>query len=272
VNNGVRELLVLVRDTDISWKWHAKVDTPRPGQSPWALVGNLWLYATDAIPPARKTETTWIDAPPTVRGLPTVRVARLRYQGNWNPEPAGWTRLSNLLATERVATLSVEEVAVGDGLDVARHPIAHLTGTTDFALEQAERDALKRYLDAGGQLVIDAAGGTVPFAVSAERLMSQLYPTGRLAPLPLDHPIYRAGKPGMQKLDLVGYRRKAVEAMRYINQPRLKGFTVDGRVVAILSSEDLSAGLVGYPRDGIIGYTPASSSRLMTNILLHAAR
>lgn len=272
VNNGVRELLVLVRDTDISWKWHAKVDTPRPGQSPWALVGNVWLYATDAIPPARKTETTWIDAPGAVRGLPTARVARLRYQGNWNPEPAGWTRLSNLLATERVATLSVDEVAIAGGLDAARHPIAHLTGTTEFALEQAERDALKRYLDAGGQLVIDAAGGTVPFAVSAERTMSQLYPAGRLAPLPLDHPVYRAGKPGMQKLDLVGYRRKAVEAMRYINQPRLKGFTVDGRVVAILSSEDLSAGLAGYARDGIIGYTPASSTRLMTNILLHAAK
>ena len=36
----------------------------------------------------------------------------------------------------------------------------------------------------------------------------------------------------------------------------------------ILSPDDLSAGIVGYPKDGIAGYSPQSATDLMRNIIL----
>ena len=43
-------------------------------------------------------------------------------------------------------------------------------------------------------------------------------------------------------------------------------------LAVIFSREDLSAGLVGEPVDGITGYSPASATELMTNILLSEGR
>ena len=54
--------------------------------------------------------------------------------------------------------------------------------------------------------------------------------------------------------------------------PRLKQATTpDGRLIAIVSNEDLSAGLVAYQTTGPIGYTPQSATDLMRNILLWSA-
>ena len=47
--------------------------------------------------------------------------------------------------------------------------------------------------------------------------------------------------------------------------------TVNGRIVAIASAEDLTAGLVGYNIDGVAGYAPGSAYELMRNILLSRA-
>jgi hypothetical protein len=35
---------------------------------------------------------------------------------------------------------------------------------------------------------------------------------------------------------------------------------------------DISAGLVGEPVDGIVGYDPASATKLMTNMIVYATR
>jgi len=50
--------------------------------------------------------------------------------------------------------------------------------------------------------------------------------------------------------------------------PRLKAYTVKGRVIAIESAEDLSAAMVGYPTGGITGYTPATAVQIIRNIVI----
>ena len=54
--------------------------------------------------------------------------------------------------------------------------------------------------------------------------------------------------------------------------PQLRGITINGRIAVFFSREDLSAGLVGEPVDGIAGYSPATASELMTNLLLYASK
>jgi hypothetical protein len=269
IGNGVRDLVVLLPDGDLTWRWHVNAQETRESASPFSVVGNLYASVTDGLPPLRKGESTWI-APVAAPGRAgrSLRLARLQYGGHWDPEPAAWERVANALANERLLDLSAEPVKLDATLTPDRHPVAHLAAAEDFAASEAERRELRRYLDAGGFLLADAAGGATSGAVAIERLLAQLYPAQKLAPLPADHPVYRATRPGMQRIDTVGYRRHAMQTLRIGELPRLQGLTIDGRLVAIVSGEDLSAGLVGYARDGIVGYTPASSLMLVRNVLL----
>jgi hypothetical protein len=50
--------------------------------------------------------------------------------------------------------------------------------------------------------------------------------------------------------------------------PRLRGITVDGKLIAIVSNEDISGALVGYFASVSAGYSPQSAAQLTRAILL----
>ena len=50
--------------------------------------------------------------------------------------------------------------------------------------------------------------------------------------------------------------------------PRLQGVVHNGRLVAVHSAEDLSAGLSGVSAENIYGYTADSALKLMRGVLL----
>ena len=58
--------------------------------------------------------------------------------------------------------------------------------------------------------------------------------------------------------------------MSSTKMPQLRGILIGGRLDVIFSREDLSAGLVGEPVDGVMGSTPASATELMSDIVLYA--
>ena len=70
----------------------------------------------------------------------------------------------------------------------------------------------------------------------------------------------------------VEYRRFARERIGSTRMPRLSGIKIGGRLAIIFSREDLSAGLVGEPVDGITGYTPATATDLMTDVILGSCK
>lgn len=75
------------------------------------------------------------------------------------------------------------------------HPFCVLLGAQSFEQPApAELAQLARYLAYGGFLVCDDTSGerTSPFYLAVERLVSALFPTRPLAPLPTDHAIYRS--------------------------------------------------------------------------------
>ena len=55
-----------------------------------------------------------------------------------------------------------------------------------------------------------------------------------------------------------------------LKEPRVRGIQIGNRTAVFYSREDLSAGLVGEPVDGIIGYAPETATEIMRNILLYA--
>ncbi len=64
----------------------------------------------------------------------------------------------------------------------------------------------------------------------------------------------------------------SVARLGSLKTPRIVGIVLNGRTAVYFSREDLSAGLVGGQRDGIVGYTPESATDIVRNVVLMAAK
>jgi len=70
-------------------------------------------------------------------GVHEVRIARIKYAGNWNPEPYSWQRFSRYLKQQTGWNLEIAASEAGE-LKMENSPIAHLTGTGELKLSDAE--------------------------------------------------------------------------------------------------------------------------------------
>jgi hypothetical protein len=268
MSNGVREVMLLIPQADPAKQWQTQSDKGK--EELFQLMANIFLYAVDKQGLQVKGLTHLVKPKPDVKADRTIKLARLEYSGNWNPEPGGWRRLANVLLNDKKTTLTVENVKLGSG-NLKTYKLAHLTGTTKFTLDEAAKNEIKAFVAGGGTLIVDSAGGQGEFAASAESELREMFPaeaSGLDTPLPAEHAIYSIPD---AKITAVGYRPYArTRITGEMRAGRLRGMTIGGRTAVIYSPEDLSAGLVGQQVDGIIGYDPETSTAMMRNIILHA--
>ena len=163
-SNGAR-LYMLHSPRDISRWWQQRDDKKHKAE--FDLGVNLFVYAAGKKDLRNRLESAWVDAPPAdAAPLATVKVARLQYAGNWNPEPAAWTRFGNWFQRQTSYKLDVSAVKVSD-LKPGDAPVAVLTGTAKQNFAPDAVAAVKAYVEGGGVLLIDTAGGSGAF--DAER-------------------------------------------------------------------------------------------------------
>lgn len=266
LSNGVRELMLLIPQADVGRVWHSREVAAR--QEAWQLGADIFFYAAGRRDLRYRGESHLVLADEKVKATHSVSVARLQYAGNWDPEPGGWRRFANILHNQHKLDLALHPVNPGSQR-IETEKVAHLTGTASFKLDERARIELRRFVEAGGLLVVDAAGGSAAFANAAEAEVKSIFPGAELASLPPDHVLFSAA--GI-KLEAVAYRPFAQKSLAGASKtPRLRAIVRGGRVAVILSREDLSAGLAGQPVNGIIGYDPQSATELMTRIILYAA-
>ena len=268
ITNGVRPL-VIHTDMDVPLSWQLS----RTVSHKWAFQAavNIVRYVTGNITTHRPRGVTHWPPPPKATPGRTVKLARLRHAGNFNPEPLAYTRFARLMAqnagvgVEVVGPISANRLA-GSGASVAT-----LTGTGKLELSAGEITALKRFVDDGGTLVIDAAGGCTTFAASAKRVVEKMYGVMKLRTLSSTSKVLRLEGKAIAK---VKYRRRTSLRLGRQTTPALRGVLVgSGRRVGIyLSREDLTAGLVGYTSYTVDGYAPDSAFEIMRNIVLTAGK
>jgi len=180
---------------------------------------------------------------------------------------AGWNRIAAILHNDQSTDLQVTTVPLGMGRLDNSYRIAALTGTGTFALPAPARAELQSFVQKGGTLVIDAAGGGSTFAASAEAEIKALFPGNALGPIPLDDPLF-AGKPTIRR---VAFTRSAQSfIVGGADAPMLKGIQLQSRWGVVYSPLDISAGQVGNDVDGVIGYSPESATALAEHLVLAA--
>ncbi len=266
LGNFAREyMFLLADDPSKNWQNRAFKTATQSGE----LICNIFLYSVERKDLRYRGQTHIVRANAKITPKNTIKLARLQYEGNWNPEPGGWRREAAIMHNLYGAALTVDTVALGDGkLLAGGYKAAHLTGTFDFKLKDAQVAELKKFVSAGGTLLIDSCGGGSKFAVAAEALAMTLDPAGKLVTLAADHAALTAagGKPLK-----VEYRQSARRVIGNLDVPRVKGLMVKDRAAVVVSDEDLSVGLVGEAVDGIVGYSTASTSEVVSNLLLYSA-
>jgi hypothetical protein len=267
LSNGARELMLLIPREDAGRAWQTRSD--RTKKEPFQIAANIFLYAVDKKNLRYKGET-YIVTDKGVAADRTIKLVRLAAGTNPDPEPAGWRRLGAILKNDDKLALAVTEAKPGEG-KLAGAKVAHLTGTGDFRFDERGRRELAEFVKAGGTLIVDAAGGSSAFADAAERELTATFaalsPKG-LEPVPAKHLLYTSK---LTEVKEVAYRNFAKDIVKGLSAPRIKAIDVGGgRLGIFYSREDLSAGLVGQPVDGIYGYEPATATRLMRAMLLYA--
>ncbi|HET6250261.1 MAG TPA: DUF4159 domain-containing protein [Tepidisphaeraceae bacterium] len=264
-SNGVRELMLLIPEADVSRAWHGRNDKTKADL--FQLGANIFLYSVDKKNLQYKGETYLVSANPAVQTTRSINMGRLILGENPDPEPGGWPRMAAVLHNEQKVALNVKDVKC-DAASLKGIKVLHFTGTTTFTLNDTQRAALKDFVNGGGTLIIDAAGGSATFAGSVESELETLF-NQQGSQLPFSSPVYTL--PG-EVIDSVAYRNFARKTLVGGNKsPRIKAISIKGRLAVFYSREDLSAGIVGESMDGILGYEPASATALMRNLIMFGA-
>lgn len=266
LSNGARLLMILLPTDDVSRAFQRR-DENR-SQEQFELFANLFMYSIDKTGARFKGETHVVRPNPAIQTTSAVKIARVKYSGNWDPEPGGWNRMTAILQNENKIKLETQVVELGKD-PLSGFKIAHLTGTSKFTLTDSQRKALTDFAEAGGLIVVDACGGTDEFNESVQAELGKMYPKDAAqiaSTLKKDHAFFTAGgaMTVQAKYRVFALNRMAENAMRF----QLKGIETDGKLRVLYSAEDLSVGLVGQPVDGVVGYDPPVATALMKRMVM----
>jgi hypothetical protein len=263
ITNGIRPLAFHV-DEDLARVWQLyQHKTNR-----WAFEAgaNLNLYVTDhTLLPARGT-SIWVE-PPEAAPTVTVKLARLKHEGNCDPEPLAYTRFARMMAREVGVQVEPTEPMDFSHLPDGGAKIAVMTGTAGFQLGDAQKKDLMKFLNSGGLLVMDAAGGSVAFSDSAGKLLEELFGKDAAVPLEKTSGILRIKGLEIPRLKTRPLTRKQLGDL----SPMPLCAKIRDRPAVIFSPHDVTGGLLGVPSAMCDGYEPRSAFELMRNLVLFSA-
>jgi len=160
-----------------------------------------------------------------------LTIGQIQHRGRWNPRPGAIRRLGWELARRTSIDPAPDAVPVRlDRPGLHRHPMLYLAGEGPLPpLAETERSALRRHLQFGGLLLVDAADGSdgTGFDASVRRELEKVVPASPLRPIPREHVLYKS----FYLVDRQGGR--------LLTRPWLEGQELDGRLAVIYSQNDL---------------------------------
>lgn len=233
------------------------------------LGANIVSYCTAMRDAGRSVGKSVDLADADKRTAGKFRVGQVIHNGPWKTRTAAFPMLLSELnkATGTQVSFDLRDVALTDPA-VFEMPFLFLTGTTDFSLSEPERANLRKFLNNGGVLFVEAGEGRASFDAAFRQEMAQVLPGRNLTPLPPNHEIFRQPKA------LESVKARPALAAKSGNQtdiaPVLQGIDVNGSLAVIYSPYDCSAGWERAIAPYAVGYEPQSAMALGLNVLYYA--
>ncbi len=199
---------------------------------------------------------------PAVRPRQQFKVAQLRHQGDWNPDPNSvfqWLR--HVSGDSSLAVGFDLKYVDANEAQLAPYPFLYMTGHRDPKLTDQEVKALQHHLQAGGFLFINNCCGRSAFDQHVRALVARLFPDQKLTKVPDDHPLYRSFFAIKETKDRQNGAARPAE---------LEGITVNDRLVVVYSRNDMITQLKQVSDPFGNGYDAESCRRLAVNIVAYA--
>lgn len=197
-----------------------------------------------------------------------LRGGQVVYAGDWRPRPAA---LSMLLDTFHQRTsvpvqMAVREVRLTDP-SLFNLPFLYMAGHEEFQLTEAERMALRRYLENGGFLFAEACCGRRQFDQAFRAEMRRVLPEAVLTPVSPASSLYVEPNP-VKRIGVTPLL--AGQLGRLMIEPRLEGVELQNHYAVVYSPYGMAGGWEMSQNPYALGYTDGESIRLGQNILMYA--
>ena len=221
ITNGIRPLAIHIEE-DLAKAWQGNSFLSK--KEAFEAAANVFMYITDKGIVRNRASYTWPEPfafnarPPTPPAPPTpqpgqpgynpyappppplpppnpgptgsLTIVRLTWNGNCDPEPLSLERFSRMLASQTHIDLKVAPPIPMAKVAQSGASIALISGMGKFKAQPADIAALRVFVNGGGTLFIDAAGGDETFAATAPLALKDVVPGQTFAPLSVQHPIY----------------------------------------------------------------------------------
>ncbi len=177
--------------------------------------------------------TLGLDSPRTraLGGGPSVRLARLSHRGDPFAHPKAVDELAREVGLRTSVDIAEEAITLDPTHPrMATCPMVILTGAGDVRFSVTDRDALRRWLELGGFLLIDNAGqseASERFDRSVRRELKTILPGRDFERVSPEHVLYRS------------FYRLDYAAGRVIRRPYLEGISVGRRLAVVFSHNDV---------------------------------
>ena len=273
LNEGCKTILIY-SPQDLSCRWESgKIDDPRCIQA-FRLGLNIIAYATGMQPPQERLTEVAVQRersdPPTIpRGA--LKVAQLRYNGDWHPAPRAMRNLMEDL--HDVAGLDVvlktEERPIGDP-GIVDFKFVYMHGRSKFDVDKDDLKDLRFSLKSGGLLFADACCGKEAFDGSFRKFVAELLPGMKLEPVPATDPLFAKGLGGEALTAATIKGRTTVGGELKGMAPYLEGIRYEGRWVVLYSKYDIGCALEKHQSPDCRGYDPDSAKKIARAAALYA--
>ncbi|MSR64960.1 MAG: DUF4159 domain-containing protein [Verrucomicrobiae bacterium] len=209
--------------------------------------------------PLRRSEKKEPPAPPTL-------LAHLQFgpYESWNSDPGALVQMFNR-AAEAMKVRYGHTTFTLDNFSYDAHeiPILYFGGTKEFEFTNAQRAKLRKYMEEGGTLFLEANSGFDAFRNSAAREIKAIFPEKELRRLPLDHPVFTS----LFKVTEVQYM-KTIDAVPD-NKPYLEGVDVGTRTVLFYSRYGMACSWDGHTHKNNRGVAFESANHIGANLLAY---
>ena len=197
------------------------------------------------------------------------RVGQIIHDGPWKTRTAAFPMLLNQFqtATGTPVSFQLRDVSLTDA-SVFEMPFLYLTGTIDFAFTEEERANLRRFLNNGGVLLVEAGEGRKTFDTAFRQEITKVLPGRELTALPPGHEIFK------RPLNEEVVKARQALAVKRGNQiemsPELYGIELNGTLSVLYTPNDWSAGWERALAPYALGYESKDATGLGVNVLYYA--